>query len=554
MSFFRWLAVGAPAIYFGSYYLGRWLRRRIILKTTGLADLPRLGQARPAGQKIKGVAVVCGGSIGGLLTARVCHDHFEKVVIVEPEAWLASEDGRNPQAWKQTHHRSRVMQYYSLTSLLPFAYTVCKKLFPNLKEECEASDLHVLPADFHGSMWGLPTHPPYEEYGDNFPKTFYGSRQSTETLIRRLLIDQKSYPNIQWVVGTATGVIADPEDTSRLKKVVVRTGSTSVELEAVLIIDCTGPAEAGLKWLQREGYGFADSYKGTLPLDRLSVAYNQNIQYSTCIFTLTPELARRLPTINQWDSEGVLLALYTDSRVDRKCVTGLRIEDNRLILCCGVWSPSDEMPKTLPEIKEFCRSMILSKPIPEWWMQMLDMLDEVQDTVECHIARCPPSTCLRFHEAANLPSNYIAIGDSVMRVNPVFGQGIMKATLGVISMNNILHDVAASSKAGVHVSALPSTFAKDFFATQWSKIGPIWQSTRVYDYGWDSTIPIPGETLAYGSWLRWFQRNILTLSQTDREACSAFWHTMMALSPPIDMFHPRILAKILWHVLRHGPA
>ena len=34
-------------------------------------------------------------SIAGLLTARICSDHFEEVVIVESEAWLASEEGRS---------------------------------------------------------------------------------------------------------------------------------------------------------------------------------------------------------------------------------------------------------------------------------------------------------------------------------------------------------------------------------------------------------------------------------------------------------------------------
>ncbi|KAH7908362.1 hypothetical protein BJ138DRAFT_361040 [Hygrophoropsis aurantiaca] len=553
-----WFLV-VPVIYYGSYYLGRWIRHKIILRTTGLADLPLLGQSRPQGQKIKGTVVVCGGSVGGLLAARVCHDHFEKVVIVEPEAWLAEKDGRVTHAWTQTHRRGRVMQYHSIQSLLPLSFASWTRLFPNIEEECAKSDVRCLPADFKGLMWGLPIAAPFEDYGDHFPKTIYASRQSTETLLRRLVVGQKDqYPNIKWAVGTVTGVTTDPDDESRLKNVIVRTADgTTTELEGTLIIDCTGPAQAGLKWLQHAGYGFSSdgSYKkGTLPLDQLSISYNQQVQYSTYVFRVPPELGRRMPTPTKWDEEGMFTAVFTDARVEKKLVTGQRIENNQLVLCCGVWAPTEDLPRTLAEIREFSRSMILSRPLPEWFFELLDLLDEVEDTMELYAARCPPSTSVRFHQATNLPSNYIALADSTMRVNPVFGQGITKATLGAISLNNVLHDLHNRTSSYLLVPKLPDSFAKDFFAVQWNKIYPIWEGTRVFDYGWDTTIPLPGETTDFGAALRWWQQNILTLAMTDRQAASAYWHTLMMMGPATDMFHPRLVLKILWRRLRHGPA
>ena len=49
----------------------------------------------------------------GLLAARVCHDHFDRVVVVEREAWLNTEDARVVEAWTQQHRRVNVIQYYS---------------------------------------------------------------------------------------------------------------------------------------------------------------------------------------------------------------------------------------------------------------------------------------------------------------------------------------------------------------------------------------------------------------------------------------------------------
>lgn len=61
-------------------------------------------------------------SIAGLWTARVLADHFEDVLIVEPEEWLSTEEGKSGvynalgEAIEDAriHKRSRVFQYTSI--------------------------------------------------------------------------------------------------------------------------------------------------------------------------------------------------------------------------------------------------------------------------------------------------------------------------------------------------------------------------------------------------------------------------------------------------------
>ncbi|EGO21881.1 hypothetical protein SERLADRAFT_372527 [Serpula lacrymans var. lacrymans S7.9] len=134
--------VGLPvAIYCLSLCIWSWLRRRLLITQTGWTDIPLLGKGRQEAGKIKGTVVVCGGSIGGLLTARICHDHFERVIIVEPEAWLSTSDGRETQAWTQKYQRYRVVQYYSLQAVQVFLFTALKAIFPNFEDECIASGI-----------------------------------------------------------------------------------------------------------------------------------------------------------------------------------------------------------------------------------------------------------------------------------------------------------------------------------------------------------------------------------------------------------------------------
>ena len=110
----------------------------------------------------------------------------------------------------------------------------------------------------------------------------------------------------------------------------------------------------------------------------------------------------------------------------------------------GAWDIAD-LPKTIEGVIEFAHSMIMDVPLPEWIFQMLDMLnedDQVQASISVSYLRVrkyhlpllaalhslkispAPSYYYRFHQAVNLPSNWVALGDSIMRINPVFGCGL----------------------------------------------------------------------------------------------------------------------------------
>ena len=101
-----------------------------------------------------------------------------------------------------------------------------------------------------------------------------------------------------------------------------------------------------------------------------------------------------------------------------------------------------------------------------------------------------PSYYYRFHKAVNLPSNWVALGDSIMHINPVFGYvfyllflvmlttadgcpffrlGIAKALYGVISLSNSLRTMSSSS-GGI----IPPDFAAKFFSTQKTRIESFW--------------------------------------------------------------------------------
>lgn len=86
------------------YKLGEhWVFKLAVRHLTVVNDLSLLGRCREPGDRLKGTAVICGGryalvrqstvyndllwrySIAGLLAARVCADHFEDVLVLDPD-------------------------------------------------------------------------------------------------------------------------------------------------------------------------------------------------------------------------------------------------------------------------------------------------------------------------------------------------------------------------------------------------------------------------------------------------------------------------------------
>ncbi|PBK68974.1 hypothetical protein ARMSODRAFT_1038412 [Armillaria solidipes] len=534
------------AVYCIASLLWRHLRHRLLRRQTCVLDLEQLGLSRSVDQKIRGTAVICGGSLAGLFTARVCHDHFDEVVIVEPEVWADRPDAQRQDAWNQENTRSRIVQYESLHGPIQrFAFMALCKLFTDFTKECEASDiLHVIgPADHVVSTWGRWSKKPYDQYNGVLPDSMTASRRGFETLLRRLVLGG-GHKNIRQVIGTVTGISRSASNPEYLDRVTIRTTAGTREIDAALVVDCTGAASAGMKWLRREGYGQSDTYpSGKLPLNELKIAYDQKIVYSTVKLHVPPELGNRLPGLPApFDECGLIYACIADPVLDCRGITLQRIEGNLVQICCAVFG-AGELPQTLEQIKKYAQSIVTRVPIPLWFFQILDMLDEVEDTMTCSQVPFAGASYIRFDKAVSLPPNWIAIGDSVMKVNPLFGQGIVKALMGAICLNTLLQKRDATA-------GIPKDFSAEFFETQGNKISPFWDADKVWDYGYHTTVPIAGEKLADSWFLRWYTRQLIKLSFDDVQVGSILWHVNMQLAPPIDAMHPGIVLKVLWATVK----
>ena len=203
------------------------------------------------------------------MTARVCHDHFTRVVIVEREGWLNTEDARITHGWTQEHRRTNVIQYYSLNGqakhFVIFAdFVTSSQLYSASRSE--SSNIFFL------TLKSNALRPRFRVYNNTFlnktdnpssiapgiaqlvwygheiclprdvwhtvPKTMFASRRGYETLLRRLVLDKARYPNIEQIAGTVTEIHPDKENSSRI-------GSISVRKEDGDIVKLSGECFVG---------------------------------------------------------------------------------------------------------------------------------------------------------------------------------------------------------------------------------------------------------------------------------------------------------------------
>ncbi|KAK7469990.1 hypothetical protein VKT23_001425 [Stygiomarasmius scandens] len=516
-------------------FLGRRIRNYFLNKETITFDLPVLGKSRQQGEKIRGTAVVCGGSIAGLLTARVCSDHFEKVIIVEPEAWLCTEDGKRIDSWNQKNKRTRVMQYYSIHGNLVPVTQCLLRLFPDFEEESSRSGIRLPPADFKVFPGGHQILCPYDEYNGTLPQGAQAGRRATETLIRRLTLDNKRYPNISQIPGSAIGVEVDPAKPKYLKRVIIQNSETGLKeyLDATLVIDCTGPARAGMKHLPQAGFGKL--------LEDLTASYDPQMRYATFNYKFSQEFFTKLP--EETKVAPGLFVYKGDPKHSQGIVAATKLEGDYVSLTCGSWGVPD-LPEDLDSVRKYLASTKPTKAIPEWIWQFIDMCQQVEDTLEFSKVRAPPSFWTHYELANDLPPNWIALGDSVSRVNPVYGQGGCKAMMGIASLNTLLHDLNNKK-----VYSIPTDFSRNFFCTQAEKIKPIWMGNKMIDYAYKTTVPEKGETLEVGSYIRWYLGQVENLSVKDKQIGSVVWHGLHAIGASIDVMNPIIVGKVLLHLL-----
>src|SRR5262245_50101643 len=183
-------------------------------------------------------AVVIGGSMAGMLAARVLSEHFDEVVLLERDQY--------PQ---NAAPRDGVPQARHLHALLTRGHQIVEDLFPGISEDWLQAGAEFLDIgkDF---AWRTP-----KGWGVRFPsgiRMLAGSRPLIDLAIRRRLAGVR---NVAVVESAIVDALTASDSRDRVTGVTVRTPDGEIrQLEADLVVEASGRMARAPEWLGALGY------------------------------------------------------------------------------------------------------------------------------------------------------------------------------------------------------------------------------------------------------------------------------------------------------------
>ncbi|KLO08766.1 hypothetical protein SCHPADRAFT_944179 [Schizopora paradoxa] len=506
----------------GSLLSDYFYRRYTVTK-----ELLNIGKARSESERIPGTAVICGGSIAGLWAARICADHFEYVAIVDPEAWLATDDGITPlyddkgdKLVDTPHHpRTRLHQYFAGHVFWNLTLLALRRLFPDFDEELLKRDGRIGEAEMNSyTCSGRFFRSPRVWYPNGrAPEMFVCSREAYERLLRFLVVKYSS--RIRRIAGTVTGIKPYADDPQKIESAIVSqsspTGVNTSEVSAALVVDCTGGTQAGFKWVKKLYSKSVHQEEDPGRWKSLVTSYDIHSSWRAYDFFVPPELRASLPVPGGYDKCSWLYGFVPFLGNETKYFVIYRVEGHRI------------------------RFSFYGATVD---FNLLEQLLKVNDEEMVFNGKLPCMNWIHYEKAPFVPSNFVAIGDAVMKVNPTFGQGCTKACVGAIVLDSLLRSRCVTN------GKLTPGFSSKFFDTQFDKIADAWDGTKPLDYMFSTTTPAKGERLEDEKMKGSLALLLLELATKDLEIDALLVHIRQFIAPTTDLFAP----WVLWRLLKFG--
>ena len=433
-----------------------------------------------------GDAIVIGGSMAGLLAARVLADYFKTVTVIERD-----ERSERPEP------RRGVPQGRHAHGLLLRGQDTITRLFSGIREELIAAGATPVNMGrdvkwFHFDVWKCRYHSALDFISASRPLIEW----TVAERVRRL-------PNVKMLHGwTVESIVYDGHSVSGVRMHRRDDRETEQRLNADLVIDASGRGSQIPQQLRV--LGFERPEESAVRID---------VGYASCVFR-APSAPR------DWK------ALFVMSQPPAKRgALILPLEGDRWI-CTLIGRHGDHPPTDLAGYMAFAKSL----PMPD----VYEALRGAEPLVEPVRYGFPTGLRRHYERLHRFPPGLLVLGDALCSFNPVYGQGMSAASMYANVLQACLQERVAT---GWTLMDLWRPFFRDVArAADWP-----WQLATGEDFRFAETTGARSRALKL---LHWYTAKVHAAAGVSPQVTERFYEVMHLLKAPTALFTPAILWKV----------
>ena len=436
-------------------------------------------------------AVVIGGSIGGLLTARVLADHYDEVILVERDHFPPGSE-----------NRPGVPHARHLHFIMKRGMMVIDRYFPGVRAQLLESGCHLVD---QGTDFRIMYRYGWSPRVKTGLELITFTRPLLESAMRQQLAEQ---PKVRFIEGFEVAGLVPNADHTGISgvRLLPRRREGEIEeqiLHAELVVDSSGRMSPAPEWLQEIGYAApqeseVDAFWG----------------YATRIYEPPADMKV------DWK------ILFLMNRPPYQPRAGIiqSIEGNRwLVTIAGVMH--DYPPTEEDAFLQFAKS--LSSP------ELYNAISQAKPLSKIWGYRRTSNRLRHYDKLERMPKGFVALGDSVCAFNPVYGLGMTLTGLEVEELERCLQ----ASDGGRTFE--PLTFQK--------AVGKLvtapWALTTGEDLRWPATQG--GEITPKVKFMHWYIDQVIHLIPKSPEVFVRFQEVNHMMKGPEALFHPAVLFRVL---------
>lgn len=434
-------------------------------------------------------AVVLGGSMAGLLAARVLSEAYDEVVLVERDELPGT-----------AANRRGVPQGRHAHTLLPSGSRCLERLLPGLLDDLARDGVPVL-AELSRLYFCAGGHPLHQN-GRLAEAAYQVNRCYLEHQVRARVRD---IHNVR--VRDKTTVAGLVADSTNNRVVAVRLAGpdrpagqdrTGREvLAADLVADALGRGGRTPALLDELGYARA-------PEDRMPI----DVVYVSRRVAIPPAaLPETLVLVGPRAGRAKGLAL-------------LAVEDGTWI-CTVFGYRGQHPPRDWQDALAFIADLVPA--------HVRAALDRAQPLEQARSHRFPASRRRHYERLRRFPGGLLVFGDAIVSLNPVYGQGMSVTALQAMALRDCL-------------AREPGDLARAFFKAAAKPVDVAWQLAS----GPDLTLPeVPGPRPLPVRLVNAYIDRLQAAAGHDRELTEQFLNVIALVEPPTRLFRPWVLRRVL---------